>query len=249
MVEGDVGEGGAEREAAAGHAGGDRAGGHAEHVGGLGEGEVLAVDEQHGVALRLGERGERGVEPGAERGGGRVALGIVPLGCKSEAKGETASTTSAAVATANATGASARPESAHAPASASSTEQMNVRSSTRATSDGSVRAQNEFGLMLGFSGTMVPASTSSAVSRCHSSVDPSHHTTASGVVSSAISRTHARSRGWVVGAVFNPAVTAGALMGISSIIDGSRRVPNDHLGGRESAQRKPVPRVKHRGSL
>src|SRR5262249_45116266 len=31
------------------------------------------------------------------------------------------------------------------PASASSTEQMNVRSSTRATSDGSVFAQNEFG--------------------------------------------------------------------------------------------------------
>ena len=31
------------------------------------------------------------------------------------------------------------------PASASSTEQMKVRSSTRATSDGSVRAQNELG--------------------------------------------------------------------------------------------------------
>src|SRR5579859_6913285 len=37
------------------------------------------------------------------------------------------------------------------PASASSTEQMNVRSSTRATSDGSVRAQNEFGFFAGFS--------------------------------------------------------------------------------------------------
>ncbi len=31
------------------------------------------------------------------------------------------------------------------PASASSAEQMNVRSSTRATSDGSVRAQNDAG--------------------------------------------------------------------------------------------------------
>ena len=56
------------------------------------------------------------------------------------------------------------------PASASSTEQMKVRSSTRATSDGSVRAQNEFGLRSGSSGTSVPAATSSSVSRSHSSV-------------------------------------------------------------------------------
>ena len=55
------------------------------------------------------------------------------------------------------------------PASAGSTEQMNVRSSTRATSDGSVRAQNELGRFTGSSGTSVPAATSSAVSRSHSS--------------------------------------------------------------------------------
>src|SRR2546430_15993418 len=70
------------------------------------------------------------------------------------------------------------------PASASSTEQMNVRSSTRATSDGSVFAQNEFGLISGFSGTRAPLSTSSPVNRSHSAGEPSHQTTASGVVSS-----------------------------------------------------------------
>ncbi len=43
------------------------------------------------------------------------------------------------------------------PASASSTEQMKVRCSTRATSDGSVRAQNEFGFFSSLSRTSVPA--------------------------------------------------------------------------------------------
>src|SRR6185295_2316534 len=42
------------------------------------------------------------------------------------------------------------------PASASSTEQMKVRSSTRATSVGSVRAQNEFGFFDGSSRTRAP---------------------------------------------------------------------------------------------
>ena len=86
------------------------------------------------------------------------------------------------------------------PASAGSTEQMKVRSSTRATSEGSVRAQKEFGFCWGLSRTSVPASTSSVVSRCHSCSEPSHHTTASGVVSAATSRTQARSPGWRVGA-------------------------------------------------
>src|SRR5215211_558881 len=49
------------------------------------------------------------------------------------------------------------------PASASSTEQMNVRSSTRATSLGSEAHQNEFGFF--FNATIVPASTSFAVNR------------------------------------------------------------------------------------
>src|SRR5690349_19063402 len=83
------------------------------------------------------------------------------------------------------------------PASASSTEQMKVRSSTRATSDGSEAHQNELGF---FSRrTNVPASTSCAVSRSHSSSLPSTQTTRSGVVSSAISLTQLSRRAWVVG--------------------------------------------------
>src|SRR5262245_65128999 len=54
------------------------------------------------------------------------------------------------------------------PASASSTEQMKVRSSTRATSVGSVRAQKELGRNVGSRGTSVPAATSSLVSVRHS---------------------------------------------------------------------------------
>ena len=66
------------------------------------------------------------------------------------------------------------------PASASSSEQMNVRSSTRATSDGLERARNEFGRFSGLSLMKVPASTSCCVRRSHSSCDPSHHSTRSG---------------------------------------------------------------------
>src|SRR4051794_19895966 len=84
------------------------------------------------------------------------------------------------------------------PASDSSSEQMNVRSSTRATSSGSEAAQNEFGLAV--SRTNVPASTSFVVVRSHSSSEPSHHTTRSGEVSSATSRTQESRRAFVVGA-------------------------------------------------
>jgi hypothetical protein len=94
------------------------------------------------------------------------------------------------------------------PASAWSAEQMNVRSSTRATSDGSVRAQNEFGFFSGFSRTRVPASTSWLVSRCHSSSEPSHQCTRAGVVSSATSAAQANNRGWVVGGLASPGVVA-----------------------------------------
>src|SRR3954466_5405485 len=90
------------------------------------------------------------------------------------------------------------------PASASSTEQMKVRSSTRATSLGSEAHQNELGF---FSRRVkVPASTSFWVSRSHSSSLPSTQTTSSGVVSSAISCTQASSRGCAVGAVSRPGV-------------------------------------------
>ena len=84
------------------------------------------------------------------------------------------------------------------PASSSRSEQMNVRSSTRATSPGSDRHQKLFGRSSGFSRVNVPLSTSRPVSRSHSSSEPSHQTTSSGLVSSAISRTHLASSGRLV---------------------------------------------------
>ena len=80
------------------------------------------------------------------------------------------------------------------PASRSSTEQMNVRSSTRATSVGSEAHQNELGFLLSSSRRKVPFSTSRSVTRVHSSGEPSHHSTRSGRVSSATSRTQASRR-------------------------------------------------------
>src|SRR5262245_17590143 len=85
------------------------------------------------------------------------------------------------------------------PASASSTEQMKVRSSTRATSPGSVRAQNELGLRAGSSRTRAPASTRASVMPVHSDSDPSHQTIRSGVVRAATSSTQASRREWEVG--------------------------------------------------
>src|SRR4051795_6285078 len=86
------------------------------------------------------------------------------------------------------------------PASASSTEQMNVRSSTRATSPGSVRAQNELGFLAGSSRTRAPESTSASVMPVHSASDPSHQTMRSGVVRAATSSTQASRRVCEVGA-------------------------------------------------
>ena len=86
------------------------------------------------------------------------------------------------------------------PASCSRSEQMNVRSSTRATSPGSEAHQKLFGRSSGFSLVKVPFSTSRLVSRSHSACEPSHQTTASGLVSSAISSTHPASSGSLVAA-------------------------------------------------
>ena len=86
------------------------------------------------------------------------------------------------------------------PAPSSVAEQMNVRSSTRATSDGSVAAQYEFGRFSGSSGTKVPASTSSAHSWSASESEPSNQWIASGSVSAAISSTQASNRLCLVGA-------------------------------------------------
>src|SRR5271167_4743298 len=85
------------------------------------------------------------------------------------------------------------------PASDCSCEQMKVRSSTRATSSGSEADQNEF--CLRFSCTKVPVFTRSVVRRRHSSSLPSHHTTSSGVVSSATLSTQSMIAACVVGVV------------------------------------------------
>ncbi len=79
---------------------------------------------------------------------------------------------------------------------------MKVRSSTRATSFGSVRARNESGLA--GTGTRVPNATSSAVRRSHSAGLPSHQTIWSGSVSSATSPTQASSLWWRVGGSVSP---------------------------------------------
>src|SRR4051812_27095272 len=60
------------------------------------------------------------------------------------------------------------------PASSFVFEQMKVRSSTRATSEGSEHARYELGRSLGLSRLNVPAATSSAQSRSYSSSEPSH---------------------------------------------------------------------------
>src|SRR5690606_34119474 len=87
--------------------------------------------------------------------------------------------------------------------------QMNVRSSTRATSLGSEAAQYELGLA--FNGTNVPASTSSALMRSASSSEPSTHTTRSGVVSSATSRTQESTPLCVVGALSRPGMATAVI--------------------------------------
>src|SRR4051794_22038263 len=87
------------------------------------------------------------------------------------------------------------------PASASRSEQMNVRSSTRATSLGSVVAQNDPGRRLGSSSTKVPASTSCFESSSNSSSEPSNQWIVSGSQSAATSSTHSSNFRLVVGAL------------------------------------------------
>src|SRR4051812_32500346 len=68
------------------------------------------------------------------------------------------------------------------PASSRRCAQMKVRSSTRATSEGSDHARYEFGRFAGLSFLSVPASTICAHRRSYSSCEPSHHTMLSGRV-------------------------------------------------------------------
>src|SRR6478672_5888978 len=56
----------------------------------------------------------------------------------------------------------------------------------------------------------VPPSTSAVVSRSHSSSEPSHHSTRSGLVSAAMSRTHPTSLACRVGASAKPGMSGAA---------------------------------------
>src|SRR4030095_14685664 len=76
-----------------------------------------------------------------------------------------------------------------------------VRSSTRATSPGSLRAKYELGRLASESRSNVPASTSSWHRRSYSSAEPSHQTTSSGWVREAASSTHVTSFWFFVGTV------------------------------------------------
>ena len=80
------------------------------------------------------------------------------------------------------------------PASSSRSLQMKVRSSTRATSDGSERARKLFGRLPASSRCRVPAATIASHSDAYSSALPSHQAMRSGVASVAICRTHSISR-------------------------------------------------------
>src|SRR5688572_28022075 len=81
------------------------------------------------------------------------------------------------------------------PASSSRALQMNVRSSTRATSDGSERARKLPGRLPGSSGISMPDTTICAHRSRYSSSLPSHQTMRSGLASAAISRTQPMSLG------------------------------------------------------
>src|SRR5258706_6047848 len=86
------------------------------------------------------------------------------------------------------------------PASSCDLEQMKVRSSTRATSDGSDQARYELGRNFSFSFLNVPAPTSSAHRRSYSASEPSHQWIRSGCVRAATSSTHSSKRLLRVGA-------------------------------------------------
>src|SRR3954468_25045542 len=97
------------------------------------------------------------------------------------------------------------------PASSSRREQMNVRSSTRATSSGSERARYELGRLASERRSNVPLSTRTWHSESYSSAEPSHQWTRSGLVSSATSSTQASSRSCLVGTVISLATLVSLL--------------------------------------
>ena len=86
------------------------------------------------------------------------------------------------------------------PASASCSEQMKVRSSTRATSAGSERTRMLLGRRASSSFTAVPPAIIASSIRSYCSGDPSHQTTSFGSHIAAVRSTHSSRRRWFVGA-------------------------------------------------
>src|SRR4051812_597935 len=119
------------------------------------------------------------------------------------------------------------------PAASSFSEQMNVLSSTRATSPGSERERYEFGRLASERRSNVPASTSDWQSWSYSSAEPSHQCTDSGWVSSAISSTQASNLACFVGAA-----AVSVIAGVSVSCFAGRGSPikgGGHSAGRRSA--------------
>ncbi len=127
------------------------------------------------------------------------------------------------------------------PASFSSTLQMKVRSSTRATSVGSVRAQKEFGFFFSSRRVKVPLATSASVSSTHSSSEPVHQCTRSGWVSSATSATQDAMPAWLVGGF----VESVSLLVVVSVVmlTGSSRAFASRRRSRENDGRPPMASV------
>ena len=127
------------------------------------------------------------------------------------------------------------------PASFSSTEQMKVRSSTRATSVGSEAAWKELGFFSALSRVNVPVATSASVSSVHSSSEPVHQCTRSGWVSSAISATQdedalvgrgcaaARCGLWLVSAVMLTGSSRAFASAVPGAAETTRRPPGRPL--------------------
>ena len=82
------------------------------------------------------------------------------------------------------------------PAFSLCSEQMKVRSSTRATSEGSEQAKKELGRLAGLSCLKVPDLTSNWQSCWYSVSLPSHQCTAAGLHKATISATQATSLGF-----------------------------------------------------
>src|SRR5205807_7534182 len=119
------------------------------------------------------------------------------------------------------------------PTSSSCSEQMNVRSSTRATSAGSERAQWLLGRLASLSRVKVPASTSSWARRSYSSAEPSHQWMRSGWQRAATSSTQSRS---LVFVVLAPSLTARSPSVLLSWFNRRRPGGRSHVDFRAEAQ-------------